>query len=202
MSLVSVIISTKDNFDSLLLAIQSVIQQTYENIEIIIVNNCSLDFNYYSGKLETLPHTKIIHLSENVDTETHSLVREQKLREIGVKLSKGDWVCFLEDTDYWYPEKIQTQLSELSKCSNIFLCSSSFHIGNGLYHPSNPVHISFGSKSPSIIYRKSLGHTNYIYSSSVMIHRSISKHLKDWIDVLNHTDCLYLSKPLVYKTVI
>jgi glycosyltransferase involved in cell wall biosynthesis len=194
MSLVSVIISTKDNFDSLLLAIQSILDQTYKNIEITIVNNCSSDPNYYSGKLEDLPHTNVIHLSEYY-------IYEQQLKQIGAKTAKGVWICFLEDTDYWYPEKIQAQLSELSKHPNVLLSSSTVHIGNGLYSPSNPVRTSFQPKSPSTIYTKSLGHANYIYSSSVILHHSISTHLHNWMDLLDYTNCLYLSTPLVYKSV-
>jgi glycosyltransferase involved in cell wall biosynthesis len=201
MSLVSVIISTKDNFDSLLLAIQSVLNQTYKNIEIIIVNSCSSDPNYYSGKLEDLPHTNVIHISNNLDSDIYSFIEQQKLKEIGAKTAKREWICFLEDTDYWYPNKIQTQLSELSKHPNVLLSSSTVHIGNGLYSPSNPVNTSFQLKSLSTVYTKSLGHSNYIYGSSVILHSSISTYLHNWMDLLGHTDCLYLSTPLLYKSV-
>lgn len=198
MSLVSVIISTWNNFDSLLHTIQSILNQTYTNFEIIVVDCHSTDPNYYSGQLESMPHTKVIHLPEHSYTNIHSFVTKQQIKLLGSNAAMGEWICFLNDSDYWYPDKLQTQLAELSKHPNILFCSSAFHTGGGIYSPSNTLHISYQSSSPTIIYGKSLGHTNYIHSSTCIIHRSIIHHLEQWCDLLNHTNCLFISKPLVY----
>ena len=198
MSLVSIIITTWNNFDSLLHSIQSIRHQTYTNFEIIVLDCHSNDPNYYSGHLETIPGLTLIHLPENCCTNIHSFATKQQVKLLGAKHSKGEWICFINDSDYWYPEKLQTQLSELSKASNILLGCSSFHTGNGIYSPSNSVNTSFHTSAPIVIYGKSLGHANYIHGSTCIVHRSIVNHLENWIDLLNHTNCLFISKPLVY----
>ena len=65
--LVSVIIPTYNRFNFLLNAIRSVKEQTYKNIEIIVVNDCSIQEEYYNYdfKKEFGKNIKIIHLQEN-----------------------------------------------------------------------------------------------------------------------------------------
>ena len=60
--LVTVIIPTYNRFDYLLKAIQSVKNQDYKNIEIIIVNDCSSQSEYYNYKFE---NCIVINLDKN-----------------------------------------------------------------------------------------------------------------------------------------
>lgn len=196
MSLVSVVIPSKDNFDSLLLAIGSVLHQSHTNFEIIIVNQNSIDLRYYSDQLKSFSNTAVIHLTN--DSNTNSFTVQQEVKRIGAKVAKGDWICFLEDTDYWYPQKLEYQLDELSKAPNILLSASSVHIGNGPFSYDKDIKGSFRTTEKTTVFCKSLGHTNYIYSSTVMLHRSISHLLDYWFDLLDHTDCLFISASLVY----
>jgi glycosyltransferase involved in cell wall biosynthesis len=185
MSLVSVIIYTLNNYSSLKTAIQSVIDQTYKNIEIIILDNQSSDPNYYSGELESFPYTKVIHLEKCINT---TFEHKRMIQQIGVQASKGDWICFLEDTDLWYPQKLEKQFYFLSKTPSIFFTCSNYHDDGKPYYP-----MKYNS-----IYTYSLGHTNYIYISTVMIHSSVYKSC-DWIDLLKDTKCLYIGDSLVKK---
>lgn len=198
MSLVSIIITTWNNFDSLLHTIKSVLNQTYTNFEIIVVNCNSTDPCYYSKQLESMYNITLIHLPEHSYKNIHCFETKQKIKIIGSSYAKGDWICFLDDSDYWYPEKLQFQLSELSKHPNILFSSTAFHTGNDIYSPSIAVQTSFHTTVPNIIYGKSLGHTNYIHSSTAILHRSILKYMNHWFDLLDHTNCLFISKPLVY----
>ena len=63
MDLISVIISSYNRYESLLNAIISVKNQTYKNIEIIIINDGSSDTRYKN--LKNSENFKIIHLDEN-----------------------------------------------------------------------------------------------------------------------------------------
>ena len=60
--LVSVIIPTYNRYSYLLNAINSVKNQTYKNIEIIIVNDCSSQQEYYTN---TFDGCRVLHLKEN-----------------------------------------------------------------------------------------------------------------------------------------
>ena len=105
---ISVIISTYNNFQSLLNMIKSVKNQTYKNIEIIVVNNCSTEQEYYdydwSGN-----NIIITHLKELFNGPQHNL---------GIELSTGKYVTLCTDTDYWFPKKLETQLNEMIKTVN------------------------------------------------------------------------------------
>ena len=59
---VSVIIPTYNRFSYLLNAINSIKEQTYSNIEIIVVNDCSTQKEYYEHDWSDI---KIIHLEKN-----------------------------------------------------------------------------------------------------------------------------------------
>jgi len=50
--LVSVIIPTYNRYELLNHSIRSVLANTYKNVEIIVINDCSTDQRYYSGDLE------------------------------------------------------------------------------------------------------------------------------------------------------
>jgi glycosyltransferase involved in cell wall biosynthesis len=63
MELVSVIIPTYNRFKFVLNTIESVKNQTYKNFEIIVINDCSTEKEYYTYDWNTqYPDIKIIHL--------------------------------------------------------------------------------------------------------------------------------------------
>ena len=70
--LVTVIIPTYNRFDYLLKAIQSVRNQNYKNIEIIIVNDCSSELEYYNYKFE---NCIVINLDKNSKKDLDMLHR-------------------------------------------------------------------------------------------------------------------------------
>jgi len=51
--LVSVIIPSYNRYELLNHSIRSVLANTYKNVEVIVINDCSTDKRYYSGELET-----------------------------------------------------------------------------------------------------------------------------------------------------
>ncbi|MCE1189617.1 MAG: glycosyltransferase [Ignavibacteria bacterium] len=102
-SLVSIVIGTKDRSDLLPRAINSALNQTYANIEIVIVD-CSVG-NDTELLLKSYHDDRIKLVRLPVDPgRTESL-------EIGLQNSLGEYICYLDDDDEFLPEKIAKQVA-------------------------------------------------------------------------------------------
>lgn len=120
MELVSVVIPTYNRSKTIKRAIDSVLAQTYLNIEIIIVDDCSAD-NTENIVLENYKdnnRVKYIRLKNNLGACI--------ARNIGIKNSKGKYVAFLDSDDVFYKDKIEKQIIAIKK-SNMDLCASDYY---------------------------------------------------------------------------
>ena len=100
--LVSVIIPTYNRRNLLDVSINSVLNQTYQNFEIIIVDDNSNDGT--DNYIKMLNHDKVQYI-KNKET-----MHAPTSRNIGVLHSKGDLIAFLDDDDEWYPDKLEKQV--------------------------------------------------------------------------------------------
>ena len=114
--LVSIIIGTYERYDLVLRAIESALNQTYKNIEVIVVDDCSKDDRY--KLLES--RKDIIYLKTEKNSSLPAIPRN-----MGIIKSSGKWISFLDDDDYFVPSKIEDQM-EYSK-SYDFICSDAFY---------------------------------------------------------------------------
>lgn len=111
-NLVSVIIPTYKRTDMLERAIESVLHQTYSNIELLLVND-NIPDDDYSRQLKD----KV--LKYKGDPRFHLLLQEKHIngavaRNFGIKHSKGEYIAFLDDDDWWEPNKLEVQVSTLA----------------------------------------------------------------------------------------
>ena len=109
---VSVIIATYRRYDSLLRAVKSLINQTYSNIEIVVIDdNADTDWNKRIktavDKIQIETKSNIILIQNKVNQGSANT------RNIGVRTSTGDYVTFLDDDDVYLPSKIETQLNDM-----------------------------------------------------------------------------------------
>ena len=118
--LVSVIIPTFNRFHSLLKAIYSVQQQTYKNIEIIVINDRSTDEKYYNYPFN---NCTVVHLSKNSREIFGKPSPGGYQRNIGIKIVNGEWIAFLDDDDYWFPNKLEKQINKLESSDLKMVCS-------------------------------------------------------------------------------
>lgn len=109
--LVSVIIPTYKRSDMLPRAIQSVLNQTYKNIQVVVVDDNDSDTTYRK-KTESLMEQyvgdcriKYIKHSKNSNGSV--------ARNTGIKCSDGEIIAFLDDDDWYYPEKTEKQVTYL-----------------------------------------------------------------------------------------
>lgn len=121
--LISIVVPVYNRRDSIVHAIDSIFAcfvNKYDDIEIIVVDDCSVDDSF---------HVLQITYSQYIKNNKMSIVRlaENKgvggARNLGVKLSKGKWVLFFDSDDKLIPNmglSIFDQLSESDSCPVVF----------------------------------------------------------------------------------
>lgn len=226
MDKVSVIVPTYNRFHYLLNTIKSIKEQTYKNIEIIVVNDCSTQKEYYEHEWKDI---KIIHLDVNSKCLFGFACPGGYQRNFGIKQSTGKYLAFCDDDDIWFPTKIEKQLLEMKKTNCKLSCTEAY-IGNGTYRSTDnyPCYLSQYSKNwishmyetksninidnglPNIWDLSFLQINNCIICSSVVIENTIidntgefiiantSEDYDYWLRALQHTNCVFLNEPLVY----
>lgn len=108
--LVSAVITTHNRLDYLKKAILSVKKQTYQNIEIIIIDDASSD-----GTQEFCKKEKGL-IYKYISPENH--VNGNYARNLGIKYSNGEYIAFLDDDDEWYETKIEKQVTLINQKNN------------------------------------------------------------------------------------
>lgn len=98
-------------------SIESIIEQTYENWELIVVDDCSTDDTFsvikeYSQSDHRIKWHKLKHNSGAAIA-----------RNTAVDLAKGVYLAFLDSDDLWIPEKLQKQIHFMSDNNYDFTCT-------------------------------------------------------------------------------
>lgn len=117
-NLVSAIVTTHNRKDLLKRAIESVLSQTYKDLECIVVDDASTDGT--DELCNTYP-IQYIHIPKSESKGGNYA------RNLGIKASKGKYCAFLDDDDYWLPEKIEKQVAliEEKQCELVY-CGRKF----------------------------------------------------------------------------
>lgn len=101
--LVSVIMPSWNTANYIADSIQSVLDQTYENWELLIVDDCSTD-NTDQVVKPFLSDPRIRYFKNEYNCGA-ALTRNKALRE-----AQGEWIAFLDSDDLWMPEKLERQI--------------------------------------------------------------------------------------------
>lgn len=121
-ALVSVIMPSFNTAKYIAETIDSVLAQTYQNWELIIVDDCSTDnTDEVVGKY--LTDTRIKYL-KNEQNSGAAASRNKALRE-----AKGKWIAFLDSDDLWEPTKLQKQIQ--------FMTDNGYHFSYTNYSEIN-----------------------------------------------------------------
>lgn len=115
--LVSVIMPVFNDSEICKKGIFSVLNQTYHNIELIIVDDNSEDFLSLNSYVSSLNDSRVTLLKheENKNAAT--------ARNTGAKNAKGEILSFIDSDDYWAPTKIERQV-EVLKNKSVVCCRS------------------------------------------------------------------------------
>ena len=117
--MISVIITTYKREPKMLRrAIDSVINQTYTDWEIIIVDDSPEDY-----ALRDDVRDMVLGLDGNIRYVRHEKnMGVSAARNTGIVLAKGEYVAFLDDDDEWLPEKLDMQLRAFTPETGFVYC--------------------------------------------------------------------------------
>ncbi len=152
MEKVSIIIPVYNSCKYLEECLNSVINQTYKNLEIILVDDQSTDESVEIIKRFKDKRIKLIELKTNSGVAI--------ARNRGIEESTGSFLCFLDSDDYWYLDKIEKQVQFMKKNKYEFIYGDYAYLkGNKIHHSTHvPKHLT---------YEQALKNTT-IFTSTVM----------------------------------
>lgn len=119
--LVSVIIPTYNGSRFIRETIQSVLDQTYNNLEIMVVDDGSTDDT--SLIVKSITDQRITYIQQKNAGVSPA-------RNHGIAVSKGDYIAFLDHDDVWLPCKLEKQLSLFEQNPKVALIYSDVFIIN------------------------------------------------------------------------
>lgn len=100
--MISVIIPTYNRENVILESVQSVLNQTYKNIEVIVVDDNSNDGTHEIIKKINDNRLRYYRLDRNFGANY--------ARNFGIKKSKGNYIAFQDSDDIWYNTKLEKQI--------------------------------------------------------------------------------------------
>lgn len=152
MKKISVIIPMHNSSKHIEECLESVINQTYKNIEIIVVDDLSQDNSLELVRNFNDNRIKIIELEENVGAANS--------RNKGIEEALGDYICFLDSDDYWVLDKLERQVKFMEENSYTFIYGGYLYLKNGRKKKA---------KVPKQLNYKQLLKNHAIFTSTVML---------------------------------
>lgn len=192
--LVSIVMPSYNTASFIAEAIHSVLAQTYENWELLIVDDCSSDST--EEVISSFLSDPRIRYLKNEHNSGAAITRNRAIKE-----ARGEWIAFLDSDDVWMPEKLERQLSFMADHGYRFSCTSCRVIGE------NSELLGRKYKSPRRITCCGLHMYNWLSCLTVMYHAPTVgvvqiadlKKRNDyalWLKVIRYCDCYYLDEVL------
>lgn len=127
--MISVVIPLYNKERSIISTLQTILKQTFQDFEIIIVNDGSTDHSVQEVKKITDHRIRLIHqVNAGVSTA----------RNRGIETAKGEYIAFLDADDEWKPDYLETQYQLAKKYPecNVFACNYEFKDAQGNVSPT------------------------------------------------------------------
>lgn len=176
--------------------IQSVINQTYQNWELLIVDDASTDNTI--DKIRSLEdhRIKLIPLAKNSGAAI--------ARNTAIAQAKGEYLAFLDSDDLWVPDKLERQLAFMKEHGYLFTCTEHGVLEeNGEISKIKTVKLQ---ASYMDILKNNAGNSTIMYNCQVLgkYYSPDIKRRNDitmWLQVIKETPYLYgMQEPLtIYR---
>jgi glycosyltransferase involved in cell wall biosynthesis len=175
MYLISVVIPAYNRASVIERAVLSVLAQTFQNFEIIIVDDNSNDDTELIISSRFREEPRIRYFKHDINRGA------QAARNTGIKAATGEWIAFLDSDDQWLPDSLAVRL-ELAHTSQAQIIYSECHVLR-----SNAPQELFGIPPLSgNIYRNMLQHPGPMFQSLL-----VTKVALESIDLLDESIITY-----------
>jgi len=134
--------------------IQSVMNQTYQNWELLLIDDCSAD--------QTLQVAAAFGDSRIVVVQQESNMGAAIARNRGIQIAQGRYLAYLDADDLWKPEKLENQIAFMEKKQAAFSFTNYEFADEDAIGTGKIVHVP-----PSLTYKQALSNTT-IFTSTVM----------------------------------
>lgn len=196
--MVTAIITTHNRIDVLPRAINSVLNQSYKDIELIVVSDGSTDGT--DEYMKSYEQDNCVRYISYTPGHGGNYARNQ-----GILNAKGEYLAFLDDDDEWLPEKIEKQVAVLNKnpeAGLVYAAVRSIYVNEGIDYCFFPKYE--GDLSKRILIGNCIGTT-----SCVMVRRELVadelfdeelKAMQDhemWIRLCQKTKVAYCNEVLL-----
>lgn len=197
---VSVIVTTYNREKYLKETIQSILDQTFTDFELIVVDNFS-NYDFFEV-MESFNDSRI----KPFQNQNNGIIAVN--RNYGISKATGKYLAFCDDDDLWMPEKLEKQVSLIEVCRADVVCSNIVRFSKTIENV-NPVKVKDFSISLGRLLRK-----NPIATSSVLIKKSSIVYFSEspmlitiedydlWIRLfMEGYSIYYIGQPLIYYRV-
>lgn len=196
---VSVVIPTYNRSKVLPNSIDSVLTQTYQDFELIIVDDGSIDDT--ASKVEKYlkdERVRYIQLEKNAGVSN--------ARNVGVQNANGEWIAFHDSDDCWRPNKLEKQMEYLDshpECKMVY-SAYEFHVPGKEETIKVPMGIQTGNLVDSLLVANRVGAPTVVVDRNLYIELGGFDEsfpaLEDWdfaIKAAIATEVGYVDEPLV-----
>ena len=160
--LISVIVPTYNRASLIESTLQSILGQSYFNLELIVIDDGSTDTTHeVVGKIKDprMVYSVISHAG-----------RPAVPRNVGMRAAKGDYIAFCDDDDLWMPQKLERQAAVLDAHKDLFMTCT-----NAEFLPDHSIMKKIGKNE--IIRFENFIFNSDIVNSSVIIKRCVMDHI-------------------------
>jgi glycosyltransferase involved in cell wall biosynthesis len=186
-------------------SVDSVLNQTYDNLELIIIDDGSTDKS-----------AEIIQELRNKDQRViYSYQTNQgpgAARNKGIELANGEYISFIDSDDIWFPDKIEQQLEILKSDNDLVVYGGSKYIWEGSNKNRTVNYINFNTKEDFLSYLAYLPSNRIAFTCAVICHRkcldkvgnfntslSNAEDLDLWLRLAVHYRFFALQRPVFYR---
>lgn len=146
---VSIVIPSYNRADYLGMTLDSILAQSYEDFEVVFVDDGSTDST--KQILET-------YISSDQRVKYYSQQNSERAvaRSYGASLAQGDYVCFVDSDDLWYPNKLENQVKIMDENPDVVFSYASVN------------RIDFDNKPIKAASRQHEGESGYVFFDLLM----------------------------------